>query len=104
MDKELVRRLVLEELSDADVRTDQCDIVRLGWCGRTAGVEETEDGIEVRVLLRDRPNRADFLPKTQIFYTAYTEEEAAREVVFWLRRVEETNIDVYPEDLEDKLR
>jgi hypothetical protein len=101
MDKEAIRHLVLRALSDADVRTDQCDIVRVYWRGRFAGVRESEDeSIEVMVELRVRDGHPDFLSGPAIACTAYSDEEAAEELVFWLRRVEETNIDSYPEEPE----
>lgn len=99
MDKETIRRLVLEELGDADVRTDQCDIVRVGWRGRLAGIRVSEEsGFEVRVFLRMRADHADFLTGPSIVSIVHCEEEAANELVFWLRRVNETNIDSYGAD------
>jgi hypothetical protein len=55
MDKDDVVARIQSQLADADIRSDQCDIVRVYWRGRFSFIKEVEDsGIEVSVETSQR--------------------------------------------------
>lgn len=94
MNNDLLLRHIQNHLGDADMRTDQCDIVRVSWRGRASFIKEQADSsIEVTIELRPAPDTPDFLPSPRIVEIAYNEQEAAKKLVHWLKRVDSTNID-----------
>jgi hypothetical protein len=94
MNTDELARQIQVQLDDADIRTDQCDIVRVYWRGRASFVKERADSsVEVTIELRPAPDSPDFLPNPHIMENAFNELEAATKLVHWLKRIDYTNID-----------
>jgi len=93
MNRELLQQYVKNQLTDVDIRTDQCDVVRVYWRGRASFVKDSDDGIKISIVLRPAPNTPDFLSSPSISETAYDEMEAAKKLTHWLNRVVATDVD-----------
>lgn len=90
MDKEAAKGLLQELLPDADVRIDQCDVIRIFWQRRAAFLRHTDDrGIELRILLTGEPNAPDFLTGPSIVDYGLDERDAIAKLSKWLRKVVE---------------
>jgi hypothetical protein len=88
MDKQALKAFVCELLADSDVRTDQCDDVRVFWNGRNATITtRNENWIEVWVMLRNESDAPDLIPDPWIVDKALNERDAAEKLAKWLKRV-----------------
>ena len=78
MNKDELAKQIKSQLADADIRTDQCDTVRIYWRGRVSFIKELADSeIEVTIRLRPAPDTPDLLPYPLLKETAFDEQEAA---------------------------
>ena len=84
MDLEACRLQLLESIPDADVRTDQCDVLRVNWHRLIGFVGYRDNAFHITVADADRQNPNDIHLTTHGSSTADTEEHAVAKLISML--------------------